>query len=64
MGKEVQGIVMEISPRSCIIMTREGEFHEVPRPAEKVMVGEEIKTQLPLSSRSKWIRWSSIAAAA
>jgi hypothetical protein len=64
MGKEIQGIVMEINPRSCIIMTREGEFHKVPRPAHKVMVGEEIKTQLPLSSRSKWIRLSSIAAAA
>ncbi len=60
MSKSVQGIVMEIKTRSCIIMTRDGEFYKVSRPAGEIMVGEEIRVQL--GTWSKWLRWSSLAA--
>ena len=63
MRKAVQGIVVEINNRSCIIMTREGEFYQVPRPTREVMIGEEIRAQLPVSYWSKWLRWGSLAVA-
>jgi len=61
MGKSVQGIVMEIKTRSCIIMTRDGEFYKVSKPALEVTIGEEIRAEHQLDNGSKWLWWGSLA---
>jgi len=60
MSNQIQGLVMEINKRYCIIMTQTGEFHRVPKPAQPVELGTEITCRL--GTGINWLRNGALAA--
>jgi len=59
--KQITGLVMELKTKTCIILTRSGEFREVRRPLREVRLGEEI-TAAPAKTMSA--SWKPLLAAA
>ncbi|KAF1084531.1 Anti-sigma-I factor RsgI [Sporotomaculum syntrophicum] len=49
-----RGLVLEVNKRSCIIITGDGQFLEVPKPRGGAEVGKEITLSRTFSLRFKW----------
>jgi hypothetical protein len=43
-AKKVRGVVVEIKPASCIVITPDGGFEEVRRPGGNIRLGDEIES--------------------
>ena len=61
MSNQIKGVVLEINKHSCIIMTPEGKFLQVPKPNQSVKPGAEITCRQSNLSRS-WLKSGAIAA--
>lgn len=57
--KQITGMVVELKEKTCVILTRSGEFREVRRPSREVRPGEEIVAK---TAAAVW--WKPLLAAA
>lgn len=63
MDRVVKGIVMEISKKSAVLMTSDGEFLNVKKPPQEITLGDEITSVVfAQEHKNHIIRYASIAA--
>ena len=60
--KQITGLVMELKEKTCIILTRSGEFREVRRSLQEVRLGDEISSAPAETAAAAW--WKPLLAAA
>jgi len=57
--KQITGMIVELKEKTCVVLTRSGEFREVLRPSREVRPGEEIVAK---ATAAGW--WKTLLAAA